>query len=96
MPAYAPLDVVVAAVSYRAASNGSRGPDEHVDTWVPAWAGTFAAASTFVLAALAIWRFGWRVLWGPKPSVLLPVYAVAVSGVIFVRFVTGRGPSSRK
>ncbi|MCH8814770.1 MAG: glycerol-3-phosphate acyltransferase [Chloroflexi bacterium] len=96
MPAYAPLDVVVAAVSYGAASNGSRGADEYVDTGSPAWAGTFAAASTFVLAALAMWGFRWRVLWGPKPSVLLPAYAVVVSGVIFVRTVTGRGASSRR
>jgi len=90
MPAYAPLDVVVAAVSYRVASKGSKGSDEHVDTWAPAWAGTFAASSTFVLAALATWRLGRNALWGPKPSVLLPVYAVVVSGTIFVRFVTGR------
>lgn len=96
MPAYAPVDVAVAAVSYRATSNGSRGPGEHADTGVPAWAGTFAATLTFVLAALATWRSGWTVPWGPKPSALLPVYAVAVSGIIFVRFLTGRGASSRK
>lgn len=89
MPAYAPLDVAIAGASYMSVSR-SNGVSEHVDTGVPAWMGTFAASAAFVLTAVATWRLRWKALWGPTPSVLLPVYALLVSGVILVRFLSVR------
>lgn len=89
MPAYAPLDVAIAGASYVTAARAN-GESEHVDTGVSAWMGTFAASAAFVLTAVATWRLRWKALWGPTPSVLLPVYALLVSGVILVRFLSAR------
>jgi len=89
MPAYAPLDVAIAGASYMSASRAN-GVGDHRDTGVPAWVGTFVASAVFVLTAVVTWRLRWRALWGPKPSALLPVYALLVSGVILVRFLSAR------
>jgi hypothetical protein len=44
------------------------------------------ASVTWVLAATLWWRRRWPNLWGPPPTVGLPVAALASSAVIYDRF----------
>lgn len=74
-PAYFPLDFAVAAATV---SN----PKLRHRTFT---ANTVASV-TWVLAATLWWRRRWPNLWGPPPTVGLPVAALASSAVIYDRF----------
>lgn len=71
-PAYVPIDVGVAwAVSIRLRCSD--------------YTATAVASAAWVAASLLWWRRGWPNLWGPKPTVGLPLAAAATSAVIFNR-----------
>lgn len=81
-PAYFPIDVAVAVVT---ASN-------------PAWkqrafATTVASCGCWVVGGVVWWARGKRNLWGPRPSVMLPLASALTSAVIIHRFVAAGPPS---
>lgn len=81
-PAYFPIDVAVAAA---AASNPK---------WKQrAFAATIVSSTFWVAGAVLWWAKGWRNLWGPRPSVLLPLAAAASSALIAQRFAAAGAPS---
>lgn len=81
-PAYFPIDVAVAAAT---ASNPK---------WKQrAFAATLASSAFWVAGGLLWWAKGWRNLWGPRPTALLPLAAAASSAIIAQRFVAA-GPVS--
>ncbi len=74
-PAYVPIDMAVIAVSWVASQHAARA--------------TYAACALFTAAAFAwSWR-GWNNLWGPPPTVGLPIYALVTSLVIVQKFASG-------
>ncbi|MGQ0826674.1 MAG: glycerol-3-phosphate acyltransferase [Actinomycetota bacterium] len=79
-PAYFPIDLGVAAAT-------AAGP------WRSrALAATATASATWVGAGYLWWRRGWTNLWGPRPSVALPLAAAASSAVILYKFASARTP----
>ncbi|MGI9603374.1 MAG: glycerol-3-phosphate acyltransferase [Acidimicrobiales bacterium] len=75
-PTYFPIDFAVAGATAA----------------VPAWkrrtfAATAVAAVAWTTSALLWWRRGWPTLWGPEPTVALPVAAAASSAIIVARFL---------
>ncbi|MFK7918015.1 MAG: glycerol-3-phosphate acyltransferase [Ilumatobacter sp.] len=75
-PAYFPIDLGVAAATAA----------------VPAWKQrAFAATATssicWVAGGIVWWAKGWRNVWGPKPTVMLPVSALLSSMIIVERFL---------
>jgi glycerol-3-phosphate acyltransferase PlsY len=84
-PAYFPIDVAVAA------STAS----------VPAWkqrafAATFTSSVCWVAGSIVWWRKGWGNLWGPRPTVALPVGALMSSAIILERFVAAGDPEDQR
>jgi len=81
-PAYFPVDVAVAALT------GTR-------RWKHrAYAATMAASVSWVAASVLWWRRGWPNLWGPRPTVGLPIAAAATSAMIVYKFArSAKGPS---
>lgn len=75
-PAYFPIDLAVAALS-------SAGPWRR-----RAAAATLLSSGAWVGGAILWWRTGWPNLWGPRPTVALPLAAAASSAVILYRFAT--------
>lgn len=86
-PAYAPFDVAVAATAFFL-SKGSPALAAAPDAQPAARRGTLLASAVFSAAAFYWWRKGKSNLWGPNPSLALPLYALASSGVIASRFLT--------
>lgn len=78
-PAYFPIDVAVAAVTAANPSARQR-----------AFEATLASSVCWVLGGLVWWRKGWRNLWGPRPTVMLPLASLASSAMILKRFVDAR------
>ncbi|MFT4658613.1 MAG: glycerol-3-phosphate acyltransferase PlsY [Candidatus Aldehydirespiratoraceae bacterium] len=81
-PAYFPIDVGVAAATAA----------------VPAWkqrafAATLASSACWVVGGFVWWMKGWRNLWGPKPTIMLPVSALLSSAIIAERFIAAGNPS---
>ncbi len=81
-PAYFPIDVVVAAATMS----------------VPAWkqrafAATLTSSVCWVIGGVVWWAKGWRNLWGPKPTVMLPISALMSSAIIVQRFVAAGNPA---
>lgn len=75
-PAYFPIDAAIAAAT---AAN---------PRWRQrAFAATAVSSVCWVAGGLVWWRMGWRNLWGPRPTVMLPVTAAVSSAMIFQRFV---------
>jgi glycerol-3-phosphate acyltransferase PlsY len=80
-PAYFPIDVAVAAAT---ASNPK---------WKQrAFTATLVSSASWVLGAVVWWATGWRNLWGPKPSALLPLAAATTSAIIAQRFLDAGPP----
>lgn len=88
-PAYAPFDLAVFTTMFLfskgRASLGAAAPDAEP----PARAAALLASGLFCAAAAYWWRGGKGNLWGPKPTVGLPLYALATSGIIAFRLLTG-------
>lgn len=81
-PAYFPIDVAVAVVT---ASN---------PTWKQrAFATTVASCACWFVGGVVWWARGKRNLWGPRPSVMLPIASALTSAVIIHRFAAARPPS---
>lgn len=51
-----------------------------------AYTATVLSAGMWTTAAAVWWRKGWSNLWGPEPTVALPIAAAATSGMIVQRF----------
>jgi glycerol-3-phosphate acyltransferase PlsY len=75
-PAYFPIDVGVAAATAAIPAFKER-----------AFAATLAASCVWVVGGVVWWAKGWRNLWGPKPTIMLPVSAALSSAIIARRFV---------
>lgn len=74
-PTYFPIDLAVAAATAA----------------VPAWkqrafTATAVSSACWVGGGLLWWAKGWRNGWGPRPTVLLPLSALASSAMIVQRF----------
>jgi glycerol-3-phosphate acyltransferase PlsY len=73
-PAYVPVDVGVIGLSWVASRHATRA--------------TLAASALFVVAA-AVWSWRqWPNLWGPKPTLGLPIYAALTTAMIAYRFAS--------
>lgn len=84
-PAYFPIDLGVAAATAA----------------VPAWrqrafAATLVSSLCWVLGGVVWWGKGWRNLWGPRPTIMLPLSALLSSAIIAERFVAAGEPRARK
>jgi len=75
-PAYFPIDVAVAAATAASPRWKRR-----------AFTATAVSSTCWVVGGFVWWRRGWGNLWGPRPSVALPVAALASSAVIARRFI---------
>ena len=74
-PAYFVIDIGVAAATAA----------------VPAWkqrafAATLVSSGFWVVGGVVWWAKGWRNLWGPKPTIMLPISALLSSAIIAERF----------
>ncbi|CAN5397382.1 hypothetical protein BH23ACT3_BH23ACT3_21640 [soil metagenome] len=74
-PAYFPIDLAIAAVTVSNTKWRHR-----------AFAATAVSSVCWVLGGLVWWAKGWRNLWGPRPSLGLPLAAATSSAVITHRF----------
>jgi acyl phosphate:glycerol-3-phosphate acyltransferase len=81
-PAYFPIDVAVAAAT---AAN---------PRWKQrAFSATLASSLVWTISGLVWWAKGWRNLWGPKPTALLPLAAATSSALIAQRFLAAGTPA---
>jgi acyl phosphate:glycerol-3-phosphate acyltransferase len=84
-PIYFPIDVGVAAATAAVPAFKQR-----------AFAATLASSVCWVAGGVVWWIKGGRNLWGPKPSIMLPVSALLSSSMIAQRFVAAGDPSARR
>lgn len=75
-PAYFPLDAAVAGLG----AVGTRSPETAVRISSTVW----------VASAIVWWRRQWPNLWGPVPSVGLPLFATTSAAMILGKFATAR------
>jgi glycerol-3-phosphate acyltransferase PlsY len=80
-PAYFPIDVAVAALAVSNPKVKQR-----------AFAATIVSSVFWVAGGVFWWAKGWRNLWGPKPSALLPLAAATTSAIIVQRFLAAGPP----
>lgn len=71
-PIYVPFDVGVALLSFFFSRHAAKA--------------TLFASSAFVAASILWYRKGWTNLWGTRPTAGLPLYAVATTAMIALRF----------
>ena len=83
-PAYFPIDVAVAGATAAIPSFKQR-----------AFAATLTSSCVWVIGGVVWWAKGWRNLWGPKPTVMLPISALLSSAMIAQRFVAAGNPATR-
>lgn len=74
-PAYFPIDLAVAAATVSLPRVRQQ-----------AFVATTVSTVLWVAGSVVWWRRGWRNLWGPRPTVALPLSAVASGAVIIRRF----------
>ena len=60
-----------------------------------AYTATVVSAGAWTLAAGVWWKRGWPNLWGPPPTVALPIAAATSSAMILQRFEAGRRRAAR-
>jgi len=92
-PAYAPMDLAVTTAAYFL-SKGRASLAAGRDAQPAERIGTFVASGVFSAASIYWWRRRKSNFWGPDPTVGLPLYALATSGVIAHRFLTAPGMPS--
>lgn len=78
-PAYFPIDGAVAVVTASSRRWRQR-----------AFAATMVSSVCWTVGAAVWWRRGWPNLWGPRPSLGLPIAAAASSAMMARRFMTSR------
>lgn len=78
-PAYFPIDVAVAAATAANPTARER-----------AFEATVASSACWVLGGVLWWRAGWRNLWGPRPTIALPLANLASAAMILKRFLDAR------
>ena len=82
-PAYAPIDLGVAAITAA------------VPWWKQrAFAATAVASVAWIAGGFVWWRKRLPNLWGPRPTVALPLASALSSAVILYKFATARAPSA--
>jgi glycerol-3-phosphate acyltransferase PlsY len=54
------------------------------------------SSGAWIGGAILWWRRGWPNLWGPRPTVALPLAAGASSAVILYRFATAAPAGQRE
>jgi len=82
-PAYAPIDLGVAAVTAA------------VPWWKQrAYAATAVASLAWVAGGFVWWRKRLPNLWGPRPSAALPLASAVSSAVILYKFAAAKAPST--
>lgn len=81
-PAYFPVDLAVAAVTVSSPRWKQR-----------AFAATLASSICWVIGGVMWWRRGWPNLWGPRPTIALPIASAISSAVIAQRFLAARPAS---
>lgn len=80
-PAYFPLDMTVAAVT-------------STRSWrARARVATLLSSTLWVASGVLWWRRRWPNLWGPEPTIALPIANLVASGVIAYRFMTVPNPT---
>jgi glycerol-3-phosphate acyltransferase PlsY len=80
-PAYFPLDMAVAGLTSTRRWRGR------------ARAATLASSALWVLSGVVWWRRRWPNLWGPPPTVALPLANLASSAMIAYKFLTVPDPT---
>lgn len=75
-PAYFPIDVAVAAATAANPKFQQR-----------AFFATVTSSICWVIGGVVWWVKGWRNVWGPKPTALLPIAAAVSSSMITQRFL---------
>ena len=81
-PAYFPIDLAVAAATAAVPGLKRR-----------AFVATMVSSACWVVGGFVWWRKGLRNLWGPRPTMSLPLAAMASSAVIAYKFATARPPA---
>jgi len=82
-PVYFPIDCGVAAITVS------------LPWWKQrAFSAMVLTSICWVFGSFVWWRKGWANLWGPRPTVALPLAAAATSAVIIYKFVTAPPPPS--
>jgi glycerol-3-phosphate acyltransferase PlsY len=82
-PAYFPIDAGIALATVASRRWRQR-----------AFAATMVSSVCWVIGALVWWRRGWPNLWGPRPTVALPLAAATSSLVMAQRFLAARPAGS--
>ena len=80
-PAYFPVDLAVAGLTSTGRWRGR------------ARAATLLSSALWVLSGVLWWRRRWPNLWGPEPSVVLPLANFASSAMIAYKFLTVPDPT---
>ncbi len=88
-PPYAPFDLAVFTATFFLSRGRASLAAEAPDTQPPGLRSVFVASGVFSAAAAYWWLRRKGNLWGPKPTVGLPLYALATSGIIAFRIITG-------
>ncbi len=88
-PPYAPFDLAVFTATFFLSRGRASLATEAPDTQPPGLRSIFVASGVFSAAAAYWWLRRKGNLWGPKPTVGLPLYALATSGIIAFRIMTG-------
>ncbi len=87
-PAYAPFDLAAFAATFFLSKGRASLATAAPDTKPPARTGALVASGLFSAAATYWWLRRKGNLWGPKPTVGLPLYALATGGIIAFRLLT--------
>jgi glycerol-3-phosphate acyltransferase PlsY len=88
-PPYAPFDLGVFTTTFFLSRGRASLATEAPDTQPPGRTSALVASGLFSAAATYWWLRRKGNLWGPKPTVGLPLYALATSGIIAFRLLTG-------
>lgn len=73
-PAYTAVDIATVAAGFVASKHAGK---------------TTAASSSLFIVAAMLWKArGWKNGWGPRPTLGLPLYAVATSAIIAYKFLS--------
>ncbi len=87
-PPYAPVDVAVFTASFFLSKGRASLAKEAPDAQLPARASALLASGVFCASAVYWWLKDKGNLWGPRPTLGLPLYAFATSGILALRLLT--------